>query len=86
MVEVVSPGKANKDRDYRYKRSEYGARGILEYWIVDPFKAQITVLTLIEGLYEAAVFKGYDQIQSATLSELMLTAEQALKRRIMLRL
>ena len=79
VVEVVSPGKANEDRDYRYKRSEYGARGILEYWIVDPFKAQVTVLTLVEGLYEAAVFKGSDRIQSATLSELMLTAEQALK-------
>jgi Uma2 family endonuclease len=33
-VEVVSPGKVNEDRDYRYKRSEYAARGIAEYWIV----------------------------------------------------
>lgn len=33
IVEVVSPGKANEDRDYRYKRSEYAARGIPEYWI-----------------------------------------------------
>lgn len=31
-VEVVSPGKVNQDRDYRYKRSEYAARGISEYW------------------------------------------------------
>jgi Uma2 family endonuclease len=30
VVEVVSPGKANEDRDYRYKRSEYAARGIAE--------------------------------------------------------
>ncbi|MGL5942075.1 MAG: Uma2 family endonuclease, partial [Waterburya sp.] len=28
VVEVVSPGKENEDRDYRYKRSEYAARGI----------------------------------------------------------
>ena len=34
VVEVVSPGKVNEDRDYRYKRSEYAARGISEYWIV----------------------------------------------------
>ena len=38
VVEVVSPGKENEDRDYRYKRSEYAARGIIEYWIVDPRK------------------------------------------------
>ena len=33
-VEVVSPKQEN--RDYRYKRTEYAARGIAEYWIVDP--------------------------------------------------
>ncbi len=37
VVEVVSPGQEN--RDYRYKRSEYAARGIAEYWIVDPHTA-----------------------------------------------
>ena len=37
VVEVVSPGKVNEDRHYRYKRSEYAARGVSEYWIVDPF-------------------------------------------------
>nr|MDF0368613.1 Uma2 family endonuclease [Nodosilinea sp. TSF1-S3] len=31
VVEVVSPGKKNIDRDYRYKRSQYEARGIAEY-------------------------------------------------------
>lgn len=36
VIEVVSPGKKNRDRDYRYKRSQYQARGISEYWIVDP--------------------------------------------------
>jgi Uma2 family endonuclease len=34
VVEVVSPGKANEERDYCYKRSEYAAWGIAEYWIV----------------------------------------------------
>ncbi len=34
VVEVVSPGKANEERDYCYKRSEYAARAIAEYWIV----------------------------------------------------
>lgn len=34
VVEVVSPNQSS--RDYRYKRSEYAARGITEYWIIDP--------------------------------------------------
>ncbi|MEO0870032.1 MAG: Uma2 family endonuclease [Cyanobacteria bacterium J06642_11] len=56
VVEVVSPGKVNEDRDYRYKRSEYAARGIETYWIVDPAKQMVTVLTLVDGLYEAQEF------------------------------
>ncbi|MFM8005638.1 MAG: Uma2 family endonuclease, partial [Dolichospermum sp.] len=35
-IEVASPGTENEVRDYRFKRSEYAARGIAEYWIVDP--------------------------------------------------
>jgi Uma2 family endonuclease len=41
-IEIVSPGIANRNRDYRYKRTEYAARGITEYWIVDPQEQQIT--------------------------------------------
>jgi Uma2 family endonuclease len=52
VVEVVSPGIEGKDRDYRFKRSEYAARGIAEYWLIDPQLAQVMVLTLETGLYE----------------------------------
>ncbi|MGK7904711.1 MAG: Uma2 family endonuclease [Hormoscilla sp.] len=83
VVEVVSPGRENADRDYRYKRSQYQARGIAEYWIVDPIQEQITVLTLVDGLYEEAVFAGDDAIASVLLSEfaqeLPLTARQVLQ-------
>lgn len=78
VVEVVSPGKDNKDRDYRYKRSEYAARGIQEYWIVDPLQQIITVLTLVDGLYEEQVFQGEAPIVSSTLSNLELTAAQVM--------
>ncbi len=78
VVEVVSPGKVNQDRDYRYKRSEYAARGIPEYWIIDPGKEQVTVLTLVDGLYEEAVFQGSHYIVSATFPELKLTTAQVL--------
>jgi Uma2 family endonuclease len=78
-VEIVSPGKENEDRDYRYKRSEYGARGIAEYWIVDPAQAQVTVLALVDGLYEEAVFRGGDRLISPTFPMLELTPTQVLQ-------
>ncbi len=49
VVEVVSPNQ--EKRDYRYKRSEYAARGINEYWIVDPMGQKVTVLEWVEGLF-----------------------------------
>ncbi|GAX42719.1 hypothetical protein NIES4075_37220 [Tolypothrix sp. NIES-4075] len=78
VVEVVSLGKVNEDRDYRYKRSEYAARGIPEYSIVDADRARITLLTLIDGLYEETVFEGTELIKSATFPMLDLTAAQIL--------
>jgi len=84
VIEIVSPGTKNEERDYRYKRSEYAARGIVEYWIVDPLQAQITVLTLVAGLYEEAVFRGgepggngeADRLISPILPSLELTVAQ----------
>jgi Uma2 family endonuclease len=76
VVEIVSPGKKNEDRDYRYKRSEYAARGIVEYWIIDPLKSQVMILILVEGLYEEKIFSGAERIESEIFRELNLTAEQ----------
>lgn len=78
VVEVVSPGKVNEDRDYRYKRSEYAARGIPEYWIVDPAKATVTVLTLVDGLYEAAELQGEAVLSSPQFPGLSLTTARVL--------
>jgi Uma2 family endonuclease len=78
VVEVVSPGKANEERDYRYKRSEYAARGISEYWIVDPQQAKVTVLTLVAGLYEAEEYMG-EAIVRSQFAALTLTAKQVLR-------
>jgi Uma2 family endonuclease len=49
VVEVVSPGKAARDRDYVAKREDYLNFGILEYWIVDRFERKVTVLVREEG-------------------------------------
>ncbi len=51
---------------------------IPEYWIVDPMEAKVTVLQLIDGFYDEAVFTGPQTLISPTFPELNLTAEQIL--------
>ncbi|MEH1825058.1 MAG: Uma2 family endonuclease [Nostoc sp.] len=77
VVEVVSPNQSS--RDYRYKRSEYAARGITEYWIVDPIQQQVTVLEWVEGFYEEKVYLGDSAIASLVFADLKLTAVQVLQ-------
>ena len=77
VVEVVSPNQSS--RDYRYKRSEYGARGIAEYWIVDAIAQKVTVLEWVEGFYEEKVFVQESKITSVIFPNLELTAIQMLQ-------
>jgi Uma2 family endonuclease len=79
VVEVVSPGREN--RDYRYKRSEYAARGISEYWIVDPMQQKVTIVEWVEGMYEEKVYRGDEPIASPMLGTLELTPTQVLQGR-----
>ncbi|WP_264321744.1 Uma2 family endonuclease [Zarconia navalis] len=77
VVEVVSPNQ--EKRDYRYKRTEYAARGIAEYWIVDPMLQQVTILEWVEGLYEEKVYTGNDAIASSVFENLDLTVDRILQ-------
>jgi Uma2 family endonuclease len=74
VIEIVSPESIK--RDYRYKRSEYAAIDINEYWIVDPIKQQITILILEEGLYEETIFTADQELLSPTFTEIKLTPKQ----------
>jgi len=80
IVEVVSPYKSHRDenyrRDYQSKRLQYAARGIPEYWIVDPTQQQVMVLQLEVGEYREAVFRGDSPLVSAVFPELDLTVRQ----------
>lgn len=76
VVEIVSPGSTNHARDYRYKRTEYAARGIAEYWIIDPEENKITVCKWVDGQYEDVVVKGSHRIESDAIPTFELTAEQ----------
>lgn len=75
-VEIVSPDSIK--RDYRYKRSEYAALGILEYWIVDPLKNQISILILDEGLYKETIYTGEQKIVSSVFPQLSLSVQEVL--------
>jgi Uma2 family endonuclease len=66
VMEVVSEGKENRDRDLLQKRTEYAAAGIPEYWIVDPETTTITVLSLPERGGEYAVHGEFQPGQTAT--------------------
>jgi Uma2 family endonuclease len=59
VVEIVSPGEVQRNRDYVAKRMQYQDLGVPEYWIVDPQEETILVLELVNGVYvEAATFSG----------------------------
>jgi len=82
VVEVVSPGKPgsdNYDRDYVEKPKEYAARGIPEFWQVDPIRSVVVVLTLKDGAYRPGEFRGNERVISPTFPDLQLTAEQVLR-------
>ena len=76
VIEVVSPGAENRDRDYRYKRTEYAARGISEYWIIDPEMQKITLCLWVNGQYEDTIYAGDTTIMSTVIPNFDLSANQ----------
>jgi Uma2 family endonuclease len=77
VVEVVSPGDLQRARDYVAKRSQYQARSIPIYWIIDPQVQEITILTLTDGVYVDRVYRGDEHLPFQ--DELLdLTAEAVL--------
>ncbi len=85
VIEVVS---TNWQDDYLIKLAEYEKLGIPEYWIVDylglggrryignPKQPTISVYQLVDDEYSVSQFRGNERIESLTLPELNLTAEQ----------
>lgn len=77
VVEVVSPGEVQRQRDYVAKRFQYQSCGIPEYWLIDPDAETVLVLVLREGTYEEmGAFSGDTPIESLSLADLNLTAAQ----------
>jgi Uma2 family endonuclease len=81
VVEITSPGEPgtpNYDRDYGHKRDEYAARGIPEYWIIDPDRQWVKVGTWVSGTYDFQTFMGEEAIASPSLQNWTLRAKQVL--------
>ena len=77
VVEVVSPGRVGRERDYERKRAQYSARGIAEYWVIDPIQQVVTVLRLEDGQYvEVGVFRDGEAMMSPMFPQLSLTVQQ----------
>jgi Uma2 family endonuclease len=77
VVEVVSPGEVQRERDYIAKRSQYQDCGIPEYWLVDPQLQAITVLAITaQGYRDMGVFRGQTPVRSPAFPELNLTPEE----------
>jgi Uma2 family endonuclease len=77
VVEVVSPGNLQRDRDYIAKRIQYQDRDIPVYWIIDPQVKEIMVLTLRDSGYQSQIYCGNDQLKFQDIL-LDLTADQVL--------
>jgi Uma2 family endonuclease len=77
VVEVVSPGELQRDRDFIAKRLQYQDCGIPEYWIIDPQTQSILVLELINETYtEIGIFSGDDLVLSPQFNSLNLKVLQ----------
>jgi len=74
VIEVVIP--STKITDYRAKRTEYAARDIPEYWIVDPIEAKVSVFVLSDGWYDVTEFTNDDHLVSPMFPELQLTPQE----------
>ncbi|BCL36419.1 Uma2 family endonuclease [Nostoc sp. MS1] len=77
VIEVVSPGELQRDRDFIAKRSQYQDCGIPEYWIIDPETKTILVLQLTDKSYtEVGNFSGNDLVISPQFTQLSLKTSQ----------
>ena len=65
VIEVVS--KSSAARDYDEKPQEYLEFGVREYWIIDGFKRQVTVLQRYGGVWKKKVVKSGAKYATALL-------------------
>ncbi|HZE64871.1 MAG TPA: Uma2 family endonuclease [Pyrinomonadaceae bacterium] len=68
VIEIVSPGKENRERDLTVKRQLYAKYGVREYWIVDSENLSVFIFRLREQtLEEIVVVSGDKEVTSPQL-------------------
>ena len=68
VIEVLSPGKANEERDRQAKLKLYSRRGVHEYWIVNWMQRLVEVYRREQGaLRQAATLYAEDALTSPLL-------------------
>jgi Uma2 family endonuclease len=79
VVEVVSPGKQNRQRAYERKLAQYEAIGVEAYWIVDRSAQMVVVFELQPtGYGKVGEFQGDAIVPCMICPGLALTAAQIL--------
>jgi Uma2 family endonuclease len=77
-IEFVSEGKRDRNRDYVEKRNEYLDAGIAEYWIIDRFRRQMTVVRATDRSPEEIVVQEQESYSSPLLPGFELPPAQIL--------
>jgi Uma2 family endonuclease len=73
VIEVMSPGAANRQRDLAAKRELYAKYGVEEYWIVDSENRQVLIYRQkCETFGEKIVLTDKDEITSTLLPDFHL--------------
>jgi len=67
VVEVMSPGKENRDRDLLVKRQLYAKYGVQEYWVVDTENHLVKVHALQNGRLESTAIFGNAEVLTSSL-------------------
>jgi len=76
VVEIVSPGEVQRNRDYVAKRMQYQDLGVPEYWIVNPEEETVLVLEWqANGYGEDRLLQGADGLESARIGSLNLATQ-----------
>ena len=76
VIEVMSPGNENRNRDLLSKRRLYGKYRVPEYWIVDRETQSVKIFRLHEGiLEESATLYERDELTSELLPGFALSVQ-----------
>jgi Uma2 family endonuclease len=80
VIEILSPGSENRNRDLKAKRRLYGKYSVQEYWVVDGYNKSVLVFRLQSNTFgEPSLMKDDAEITSPLLPGLVLKLSDVFK-------